>query len=336
MLFLRKPVLYIGMIMLISSLWATASKERTVTNIDKPSEIYISTLSGPSSIGIAYLFENSPQLDGTESIFNVVASPDVLLPQLLKDETDIGTLPINTAAKVFTANNEAIILGGIVGQGMMSIVSKDTSITSLEDLKGKTITVAGQGSTPEYLIRYLCKEHGIEIGRGEHQIDLDFSLPTQEIAPALLSGKIEYALVPEPFSTVAIMQDSAKTVQRVLDLQSLYKETAQTDNNYPVTAVVIRKEFAEQYPQTVRDFLEAYEYSLLWVNEKPQEAGIAVEKNGLGLNAAVTAQAIPNAALIWQSATDSKQSVEALLSLFLDFAPESIGSKLPHERFYFE
>lgn len=334
---LRKISVCICLLAMTATVWAGGSKEdNTATTGQKPDMVNVSALNGPSSIGMAYMFENAPKLDGVPSTFSISASPDILLPKLIKGEVDIGVLPINAAAKVYNANNEAIILGGIVGQGMMSILSRNTSITTLEDLKGKKLTVAGQGSTPEYIIRYLCEENGISIGTGADSIELDFSLPTAEIAPALISNKIAYALVPEPFSTIILLQDPAKTIQIILDVQKLYEKASGSDKNYPVTAVVVRKEFAEKYPQTLRLFLEAYEQSIVWVNANPQKAGTLVEKHALGLKAAIVAKAIPNSAIIWQSALDAQASVEMLLSLFLDFAPTSIGGKLPSEGFYFK
>ena len=126
----------------------------------------MAALNGPSGIGMAYLFENAPDLGTASSSFEVVAGADVLLPKLLKGEVDIGILPPNAAAKVYNANNGAIILGAIVGEGMLTVVSTDSSVKSLSDLKGKKLYVAGQGATPEYMIRYLAGKENISVNGG--------------------------------------------------------------------------------------------------------------------------------------------------------------------------
>ena len=36
------------------------------------------------------------------------------------------------------------------------------SVQSIADLKGQTIVAAGKGSTPEYALRYLLTENGID------------------------------------------------------------------------------------------------------------------------------------------------------------------------------
>ena len=141
-----------------------------------PEEVNIAALNGPSGIGMAYLFETKPDLDGAKSNYEVVASADVLLPKLLKGEVDIGILPPNAAAKVYNKNKGAIVMGAIVGEGMLTIVSTDSSVTSLASLKGKKLTVAGQGATPEYMIRYLAAKEGISLEGGAEGIELDFSI----------------------------------------------------------------------------------------------------------------------------------------------------------------
>ncbi len=325
-----KKLLTLTLLFLASLVFASGNNESNIETIR------VSGLNGPSSIGLAYLFENPPVVDGIPSTFEVSASPDVLLPKLLKGEVDIGILPANVAAKVYNANNGSIILAGITGQGMMSIVSKNTTITSLEDLKGKKLTVAGQGGTPEYLIRYLCEASGIAIGEGENSIELDFSIPTAEIAPALISGKIEHALLVEPFASVAIMQDTSKEVTRIIDIQKLYMEISGNTENYPVTALVVRNDFAKENAKVLRVFLESVEMSIEWVNENPSEAGSLVEKHALGLKSAIVTRSIPTSSLQWISAMDAQNSIEDLLRLFLVSNPDSIGGKLPDEGFYFK
>ncbi len=325
-----KKIMLLCLALLSANLFAGGAKEESIE------AIRVSVLNGPSSIGLAQLFDVPPTIDGVTTTMEVSASPDVLLPKLLKGEVDFGVLPINVAAKVYNANNGAIVLAGISGQGMMSILSKDESITSLADLKGKKLTVAGQGGTPEYIIRYLCDANGIEIGTGENKIELDFSIPTAEIAVALISGKTDYALLVEPFATVSQINDPTKTVKPVLDIQELYITASGNDNNYPVTAVVVRKEFAKEHPNAVKEINTAIKKSIEWVNMFPAEAGKVVEANGLGLKAPIVTKSIPTSSLEWVSAIDSKESVESLLSLFLKAAPASIGGKLPSKGFYFD
>ncbi len=294
----------------------------------QPEEVNISALNGPSGIGMAYLFETKPDIGAKETNYDVVASADVLLPKLLKGEVQIGILPPNAAAKVYNKNKGAIVMGAVVGEGMLTIVSTDDTVTDLASLKGKKLTVAGQGATPEYMIRYLAAKEGISLEGGKDGIELDFSIPNAEIAAAIASGKIQNALVPEPFATVACT--NAKNCRRAINIQELWGK-----DNYPMTVVVINAKFASEYPETVQKFLDAYKDSIYWTNKYPLAAGALVEKYTLGLKAMIAAKAIPNANFAFTYAKDAKSKIESLLSIFLEYSPEAIGGKLPDSAFYF-
>lgn len=302
--------------------------------------VNVAALNGPSGIPLAYLFENKPVVEGADFDFQVVAGADVLLPKLLKGEVDVGILPPNVAAKVFSKNNGALLVGAVVGEGMLSLITKDGQVNSLADLKGKTVNVAGQGATPEYLFRYLLQANGIAVAADGLEPDadsvaLDFSIPAAELAAALLSGRIQYAVVPEPFATVATTRDAA--VRRAVNLQDAYRAvTGDASANYPMTVVVIRKELAASSPQLVRGLLAAYRDAVDWTLANPAEAGALVEKHTLGLQASIATRVIPNGAYVFVPARQAQESLEGLFSIFLDFAPESIGGQLPAQDFYFE
>ncbi len=298
-------------------------------------------LNGPSGIPMAYLFENPPALAGASISFEIAAAADVLLPKLLKGEVDIGILPPNVAAKVYTKNNGAIVVGAVVGNGMLSLITRDTGIRTLEDLKGKTVSIAGQGATPEYMFRYLLAAWGISVAPAgtvpdEESVALDFSIPTAEIPAAIISGKINYAVVPEPFSTVAASKDSS--IFRAIDIQQEFAavEAAEGTENYPMTVVVIRAEFARQYPELVRWYLDSYRAAVDWTNANPEKAGVLVQKHTLGLLAPVAARVIPNAAYVYQPAREAKPALENLFTIFLNFAPDAVGGSLPDDGFYFD
>lgn len=299
----------------------------------KPVEkVRVAALAGPSGVGMAYLIANKPTLGhDAEVSFEVAPSVDVLLPKLINGDIDIGILPPNVAAKLYTMNRKSIVVGAVVGKGMLSVVTRDTTTRSLKDLVGKRVVAAGQGSTPEYVFKALCARNGIPTDA----IDLDFSIPTPEIAAALVSGKIEYALIPEPFATVALMNGGAgdRTLRRAIAISDEWSK-AGLGNDFPMTLCVIRADFARARPDAVRDFLAAYRESIEWTVANSVEASKFVEQAGIGIKAPLAAKAIPHCGLVYIPATDAKKEIEELLNVFLTYSPESVGKKLPDAGFY--
>jgi NitT/TauT family transport system substrate-binding protein len=301
---------------------------------ENPATLKVAAIVGTSGIGMAYLFANPPAVGtGTAVSFETVGSADVLLPKLLSGEVDICVLPPNVAAKLYNVGKKSIVAGAVVGNGMLSLVTRDPAIKTLKDLEGKTVSVAGQGATPEYVFRALIAKTGLPA----NSVTPDFSIPNPEIAAALVSNRISCALVPEPFATVAIINGGTGTapVRRAISIKDEWK-AAGFGQDFPMTLCVIRKEYADKNPETVRKFLQAYKDSIAWTVANPAEAGKLVESSGLGLKAPVAAKSIPSGNYTFIPAVEARDSIEKLLSVFLYYAPEAVGGKLPDDGFYFK
>ncbi len=305
----------------------------------KNKNLRVGVLNGPSAIPCAYLIENKNEC-GLELTFQNHSSAQTELVALLKGELDVGFLPPNAAAKIFNSANKAVVCLGISGNGNLFLISKkensagvnnSSEQTNLEFLKGKTVYCAGQGATPEYMFLYLLSKENIPANT-KNGVTLDFSIPNANLASALVSGKIDYALVPEPFATVA--QEKDNNIVRAVDIQKLYK--TKTNNTYPMTLLVANFQFAKENKETLKSFVKFYAKANAWTVKNPQEAGVLTQKNQLGLKAEVAQKAITNAGFTWKDSKNAKTEIESLLSIFLESAPESIGGKLPSDDFYFE
>jgi NitT/TauT family transport system substrate-binding protein len=218
----------------------------------------------------------------------------------------------------------------VVGMGMVSVVTTDPTIRSFEDLKGREIHIAGQGATPEYILRAIAKKRGLD---PDKDLVLAFHLPPPEIAASLVAGRISVAVLPEPFATQALKGNPQARVPFSLD--ALWKETTGRPG-YPMSVFVMRDTILRERPETAKAIVHAYEASIAWVKAHPVEAGALVEKHDLGLKAAIASAAIPRSAYVFVPARTARADVEPLLSVFLSIAPKSIGGKLPDSDFYAE
>lgn len=292
--------------------------------------VRVASLSGPSGLSMARMVCDPPRIGSALFRFEVAGSVDVLLPKLVTGDIDIGILPVNVAAKLYAADPETLVVGAVTGLGMLSVVTRDPSVAAIADLSGKKLYVAGQGATPEYVIRTLLDRANV---RPEA---LDFSLAPADIAVALASGTIGYAVLPEPFTTLALARDtSAPPLLRAISLSKAWHRSG-FSNDFPMTVCVIRRAFARENPDLVHSFLEAYNQSILWTIENPAEAAKCAERAGLGILAPVAEKAIPYCGYTFIPASEAQAIIESLLSVFLEYAPSSIGGALPDEGFYFK
>jgi NitT/TauT family transport system substrate-binding protein len=291
--------------------------------------ITVYTLKGPSGVGMVRLFETPPQASGYTISVEALAQADLMAAKFLSGEAQIGILPANVAAKI-ASSGKNISVTAVIGQGMLKLISADPAVRSIPDLKGKSVEVAGQGATPDYVFRRILRNYKLN---PEKDVQLGYALAYPEIAQSIIAGKISLALLPEPFATMALSGNKALTV--VGDIQAEWVKAGGREN-YPMTVLVVSRDLAQKHPQALKAIYKAVEDSIMWVTGNPAEAGNLVEKYNLGLKAPVAAAAIPKSAYVFIPALKARPALESLFSAFLEYAPQSIGGKLPAENFYLD
>lgn len=292
--------------------------------------ISIGLLNGPSSIPASYLIEEKDSFKEASLNFQIFSGADLEIPKLLKGEIDIGILPPNAAAKLWNKSNGNIIVLAVTGNGNIYLLSKNQNVKNLQDLKGKNISCAGLGATPDYMFRYILQQNNFT----KKDINLDFSIPAPELAPALISGKTDFILVPEPFASVA--KNKNPEVSIILNLSDEYRKIRHDKNaDFPMTLLVGNKnKISNLSPETLNAFLKAYEKAVYRTKENPTETGKLVEKHTLGLNAVIAEKAIPGCNFVFSYASSARTEIGNLLKIFYEMNPDSIGGKIPDETFY--
>lgn len=278
-------------------------------------------MQGPTGFGTAALSKNGGKISSAVTVdVSVYPSPNEVVARLTNGELDIAALPSNLAANLYN-KGVPIKIAAIIGEGMLSILSSDPSITSFEHVSGKTVSVPGAGSTPDQMIQYLAQETGVNVS-----LDYSVAAPAQ-VAQMLIGGRIETAILPEPFVTMVLTQDPQ--VFKAIDVQSAWSQ-ANGAGNYPMTVLVVSDAFRTNYPKAWADILGAVEDSIDWVVTNPQDAGVIIEELGI-MQAAMAVPAIPNCNFVFRSARDAQQDVLAYFTVLSKLAPASIGGTVPNE-----
>ena len=94
--------------------------------------------------------------------FTLAASADEVTPALIKGELDMACVPANLASVLYNKTEGEIQVLAVNTLGVLYMVENGNAVSSMADLAGKTIVAAGKGSTPEYALRYLLRENGID------------------------------------------------------------------------------------------------------------------------------------------------------------------------------
>jgi NitT/TauT family transport system substrate-binding protein len=318
-----------GLIFTVGILAAALLFARGKTDTAKATEITVYGLKGPSGIGMVKMFEEGIDAPGYQAVFETLSQADLMAAKFIAGEAVVGVLPPNVPAKI-VAGGKKLQIAAITGAGMLSLLTGDPAITKIEDLRGKYIAVSGQGAVPEFVFRKILTTHNLA---PDTDVTLDFSLPYPEIAVSLITKRIQTALLPEPYATVA--RSERKDLRPVADIGAEWIN-AGGKANYPMTALVVDAEFAAQNPVFMRALLAAYQKSIEWVVANPAEAGTLAEKYDLGFSAPVVAESIPHSNFLFLNAREARPSIDALFQVFLEYAPGSIGGKMPDDTFYYQ
>ena len=309
-------------------LWASGARESAGVVADTV-HLRVATLRGPTGMGMVPLLEEGPSVaPGVSVSYEVVGTPEVMVSRILSGDVDFASLPLNLAAKLYNSGVR-YQLAAVNVLGVLYLVSDESSVHTLQDLKGKRVYLTGKGANPDFLLRYVLTRAGLT---PDKDVQLDFQYDQVELSSLMVAGRLHLALLPEPFVTQVVEKNpNDKVVMRFADA---WREALGKDISLAQGCLVVNAKSAQEHPQAVKAFLAAYKRSVAWVNANHEQAGVLIQKHGMGLNAAAAASAISRMSLVYQPATDARVAVEQFLSVLLRFAPQSIGGKLPDSGFY--
>lgn len=297
-------------------------------------DVRLAVLSGPTGIGAAKLLTDSDKDDTVNHYTYTVASDnnEVVAGLTAADgEYDIAMVASNVAANLYNKTQGDVNILALGTQGVLHILegSNGTAIQSMKDLKGKTIYATGQGANPEYILRHLLTENGLD---PDKDVEIVFADAT-EISAKLISGEIETAMLPVPAATAAIAK-SQGSVRDAIDLTSAWNDL-DNGSQLIMSAVVARADFLAEHPQAVDAFLEEYEASVTYVKENPEQAGQLVADLGIAPSAAIAQKAIPQCNLVFLSGADMKPAISGYYEVLYSIDPTAVGGKLPDDNIYY-
>ena len=137
------------------------TEENTESTDD--TQIRLGGLKGPTSMGMAKLIQDASNGESDLNVdFTLAASADELTPAFVQGNLDIMAIPSNLASVLYNKTEGKAQVLAVNTLGVLYIVDTGDSVKSLSDLKGKTIYATGQGATPEYSLKYLLKENGLD------------------------------------------------------------------------------------------------------------------------------------------------------------------------------
>lgn len=293
--------------------------------------VRVGGLKGPTSMGIASLGVESSEYEAHNSYEKVmVTAADELTAELLSKKVDIALIPANVASVLYNKTEGGIKVIDINTLGVLYVTETGQTVSSVEDLKGKTVYLTGKGTTPDFVLQYLLKMHGLTT----EDVKLEYKSEPTEVVSVLTEEENAVGLLPQPFVTVAQMQN--EKIRIALDLTKEWDALQEEDGSALVTGVtVVRTEFLEENEEAVAGFLEDHEHSTAYTNEHPEEAAALIEELGIVAKAPIAQKAIPMCNITYIDGEEMQDKLGGYLEALYEMEPKSVGGALPDEAFYY-
>lgn len=294
----------------------------------KPADINVAVLKGPTGVGMASLMDSAAAGKASNNYtFTVESAPTDIVPKLATGEVDIAAVPTNLAATLYKKTDGNIKMLAINTLGVLHILEKGESVKSVADLKGRTIYATGQGSNPEYILRYIIEKNGLD---PDKDLKIEYVASNDELTAAIVSGKADLAMIAEPAATTVLAK--AEGFRRALDVSAEWDKVSETP--LMMGCVVVRADFLSENEDAVKAFLKEYEKSINACKDVEAVAALC-EAQGIIPAAAVAKAAIPNCNITFVKGEEMKRGVGAYFKVLFDGNPASIGGELPPDALYY-
>lgn len=289
-------------------------------------DVRVAALSGSTGLGMAKLMEDAETKTTVNNYtFDVFDAPETLLPEITAKKYDIAALPTNVAAKLYNKTNGQLQILAVNTLGVLYLLEIGTqNVKSVADLSGKTVYTTGQGSTPEYALKYILEKNGVT----------DCNIVFETTADLVVSHAQEGALLMLPEPKVTAVKGQVQNVTVALDMTAEWNKVC--DTPMAQGCVVVTKDFAEANPRAVNQFLKEYEASINYVKENVEDASLLVAKFGIIPKAPLAAKAIPNSNLTFSCGMAMKDMLTPFYQVLFNADASSIGGKMPANDFYYE
>ncbi|MDE6639249.1 MAG: ABC transporter substrate-binding protein [Acetatifactor sp.] len=304
-------------------------KERQAVNVR------VGSLKGPTSMGILFLMDRAEKGETEDTYeFRMTTGADELLPLMVKGELDIALIPANVAAVLYQRTEGGIAVIDINTLGVLQVVTGTSEVESVADLKGRTIYLTGKGTTPEASLKFVLEVNGLS----EADYTLEFKSEATEVAAILAENTDAVGLLPQPFVTAALMQNDA--LRMALDMNEEWlrveNELKGGRSNGMVTGVtVVRKEFLEEHPEAVEEFLKEHALSVEAINGDVAAGAALAVAAGIVAKEPIAERAVPECHITCITGEDMKADLSAYLDVLAGFDESLVGGKVPEDDFYY-
>lgn len=178
-----------------------------------------------------------------------------LMSAMASGDVDVGYVGITPVLSSISKGVPVKIVAGAQTEGS-GLVASSSSVSSIKDLKGKTVATPGEASIQYMLLKYELKKNGMDIS--------DVESPGMKVASmndALKTGSLDAMLTYEPFVSIS----------EKLNNGTLVKSSAEIYPNHPCCVVAMSDKFLANNKDKADKIIEIHKKATEKLRTNPEE-----------------------------------------------------------------
>ena len=325
----------LAMVMSMSVFTACSSQPEVDETPAQAATFRIAGMKGPTTMGMTKLMKDAEANNADEAytgnIYNVTmyGTAAEINPLLIQGELDVAAVPANVAATLYNKTAGDVQVVAVNTLGVLYMVQIGESVNSIADLKGKTIYTTGKGTTPEYTLRHILSENGIN---PDTDVTIEYKSEATEVGALLAAAEGDMvAMLPQPYVTAVMAQNA--NVKVCLDMTEEWSKVS--DQQLITGTLVARKAFIEENKAAFDAFLADYAASTEYVTTNIDEAAAWVAEYGIVAKEPLAKKALPECNITCVTGEEMKTMVESYCAVLHAQNPASVGGNMPAADFYY-
>ncbi|MDO5831441.1 MAG: ABC transporter substrate-binding protein [Methanobrevibacter sp.] len=174
-----------------------------------------------------------------------------LMTAMASGDVDVGYVGITPVLASIQKGVPVKVISAAQTDGSGLVVSKNSGISSVQDLAGKSIATPGEASIQYMLLQYYLEQNGMSLK----------DLKVSSMNDALKTNKIDGMITFEPYVTIA--EKNGATV--LAGSQDILPD-------HPCCVVVASDKFLEEHPNETNTILKIHENATDFINNNSDEA----------------------------------------------------------------
>ena len=251
--------------------------------------------------------------------------PDQLRAGLLSKSIEISIVPSYVAANL-RAQGQPVLLYNSMTTGLLAVLSKGGRIESVKELVGKKLVMPFKNDMPDLVLQILAKKAGVDLGG---QITYT-ATPPEAVLLFLKQKDLDYALLPEPLASAALLQAKKLNVavERSFAIDKALDTALGTKSGLAQAGLLLSEDFLKQNGEFVAALDKDLTAAVQWVKENGKGAA-ELASQYMPAPAPALELAFPHSGLTNLRTKDISEDVLKFLHELYALNPKITGGKEP-------